>query len=307
MRTNVLAAAVAAAAAGSYAVWRLWRRNRASTKSLLLPSAREQQLARDDLLAAKAFRDPSWTLKYCTRDMDLAERLRKLGVSVLAMHSTLQQPPSYTLVTMAPGSENATPALLALTWYRVNGMPLPDDLALRELLPVYPDRGTVEGRPFVDTMCLNVCPQAMICVREAFTRHIMGTRATVLLAYKATAIALGAHMSGALNMPLVVLGEEPDTTTATPAVTQEGRHDVTVTAGFRRGAVLTMNAYHLCGQDRVVIVDNVVSSGETMTSLVALVNGAGASVVACLAIYSFLDAADAAKLPNFFSIVHPAV
>ena len=190
---------------------------------------------------------------------------------------------SSLLVVKPPaGMSDATcAAYAALHYYRFTELSPSIDAAL--LLPSHPEVDR-KGQPYVNTLATMRVP--------ALTRRLIGEMAarikrlnpTVIVAFETRAMAFGAVLAYHCNCSFVPARKELDTVGVD--VVQEMVDD---TESYRDTCSLAIDGEPFVFGDRVVSVDDVVSSGATIRALRKLIQKCGVDVVGDISLLNFLN------------------
>ena len=200
--------------------------------------------------------------------------LKKRGVDVDDSSLLVVEPP--------PGMGDATcAAYAALHYYRFTALPESMDAAL--LLPAHPEVDR-KGHPYVNTLAVMRVPALTHRLVEAMAARISVLAPTVIIAFETRAMAFGAVLAYRCGCAFVPARKEVDTVGVDVV-----REIVEDTESYRDTCRLAIDGEPFVIGDRVVIVDDVVSSGATIRALKKLVEKCGVDVVGDVSLVNFTD------------------
>lgn len=174
----------------------------------------------------------------------------------------------------------STAAYIALLYFQGNpDAPLPEDLC--SLLPAN-DAVLRRGHPYIDTMAFLTVPRLMNIAVSRATHAASRLGATVIVAFETRAMAFAAAIAAAMNISFV---------SARSVENAHGFHvaecNVDEAASYRKDTRIAIDHSSLLPGARVVIVDDIMSSGGTLTALCNLVHHyTETTVVGCVVVFS---------------------
>jgi adenine phosphoribosyltransferase len=200
--------------------------------------------------------------------------LKRRGVDVEDSSLLVVEPP--------PGMGDATcAAYAALHYYRFSLLPESMDTAL--LLPAHPEVER-KGHPYINTLAVMRVPALTRRLVEAMAARIAPLAPTVIIAFETRAMAFGAVLAYRCNCAFVPARKEVDTVGVDVV-----KEVVDGTESYRDTCRLAIDGEPFVIGDRVVIVDDVISSGATIRALRKLVQKCGVDVVGDVSLVNFTE------------------
>jgi adenine phosphoribosyltransferase len=241
----------------------------------------------DTSLASSTTPKPSESLHPCvvlsSNEKDLVLRLTSMEIPCVDSASgAANSIPTIQVQSCKDMTLEASAAYAALYWLRTSRKDPPKDLS--GLVPLHNTqlRG---GLPFVNTMALLRVPQVMTSIVQFMSQRVKALNATAVVAFEARAMAFGAIVAAACNLSFVSVRKVKENLAGTHLVSE------TVEGGmsYRACNTLVIDADAFVN-DNVLIVDDVVSSGTTIASLIRLIDSCGsAKVVGVAAVVELLQ------------------
>ena len=210
---------------------------------------------------------------HASSSTDLFLELKLRGVEVDDSSLLVVQPP--------PGMGDATcAAYAALHYYRFVDLPVDINPAL--LLPSHPEVDR-KGQPYVNTLAVMRLPELTDRVIREMAARVQPLLPTVLVAFETRAMAFGAVLAYYCHCAFVPARKELDTVGVDIV-----REVVNGTESYRDTCRIAIDGEPFVVGDRVVIVDDVVSSGATIRALRKLIQKCGVDVVGEISLVNFL-------------------
>ena len=211
---------------------------------------------------------------HTSSDAALFLELKLRGVEVEDSSLLVVEPP--------PGMGDATcAAYAALHYYRFADLPAGMDAAL--LLPTHPEVHR-KGHPYVNTLAVMRVPALTQRLVEAMAAKIEALAPTVIIAFETRAMAFGAVLAYRCKCAFVPARKEKDTVGVDVV-----REIVDDAESYRDTCRLAIDGEPFVLGDRVVSVDDVISSGATIRALTKLVQKCGVDVVGNVALVNFTE------------------
>lgn len=208
-------------------------------------------------------------------DSELVAELKKRGIAV--------DPLSRTKVVPPEGLDKSTcAAYSALHYYRFHSLPATVDLSL--FVPQHAEISR-KGHPYLNTLATMRVPELTRRLIHAMADHVRVFEPTIIIAFETRAMAFGTVLAYHCGCAFVPARKQTDTVGA--EVLQDTIDDST---SYRDSWSIAIDGEPFVKGDRVVIVDDVVSSGATIGALKRLLyKTRGIMVVGHVALVDFLD------------------
>ena len=238
---------------------------------------------------------PDRLYSFTCSDQYITTKLTMLGVPVnvpdsLSGSSTLQEVEVKWDSDMQQ-TKDTVAVYAALHWLRLNGSSTVGPSALSNLLPKHPEFKMKGGRPYLNTPALLWVPALQTKIVHDMATWASSVEANVVVSYGTRAIAFGIMVAYELGLPFVPLRSAKDLTGAR----------VVTSASMD----MVMDGYNFLGSDRVIVVDDVISTGRTVKAIKDLVEAQGCSVVGCVSLVDIGTNASEPRerIPGHFALI----